>query len=71
MVWQEDRVKLKHYRTDIEKSLKTPLLVVYALINRETMLDLQPDRSVVRTFMNSGLDLYMLDWATRRARTGI
>lgn len=70
VVWQEDRVKLKHYRTDIEKSLKTPLLVVYALINRETMLDLQPDRSVVRTFMNNGLDLYMLDWgyATRKDR---
>ncbi len=70
VVWQEDRVKLKHYRTDMEKSVRTPLLVVYALINRETMLDLQPDRSVVKTFMNSGLDLYMLDWGypTRKDR---
>jgi len=70
VVWEEDRVKLKHYRTEGEKSLKTPLFVVYALINRETMLDLQQDRSVVRTFMNSGVDLYMLDWgyATRKDR---
>jgi polyhydroxyalkanoate synthase len=70
VVWEEDRVKLKHYRTEGEKSLKTPLLVVYALINRETMLDLQPDRSVVRTFMNSGVDLYMIDWGypTRKDR---
>jgi polyhydroxyalkanoate synthase subunit PhaC len=70
VVWQEDRVKLKHYRTEGDKSLKTPLFVVYALINRETMLDLQPDRSVVRTFMNSGVDLYMLDWGypTRKDR---
>jgi len=42
--------------------LKVPLLVVYALINRETMLDLQPDRSVVKTFKEGGIDLYMIDW---------
>lgn len=61
VVYQEDRVKLKYYRTQ-EKRLETPLLVVYALINRETMLDLQPDRSVVRTLLQGGLDLYMIDW---------
>jgi len=42
--------------------LNVPLLVVYALINRETMLDLQPDRSVVKTFLEGGVDLYMVDW---------
>jgi polyhydroxyalkanoate synthase len=64
IVYQEDRVKLKHYsRSDTaENKLKTPLLVVYALINRETMLDLQPDRSVVKTFLQDGIDLYLVDW---------
>jgi polyhydroxyalkanoate synthase subunit PhaC len=61
IVYQEDRVKLKYYRPE-KKRLRTPLLVVYALINRETMLDLQPDRSVVRTLLNSGLEVYMIDW---------
>jgi polyhydroxyalkanoate synthase len=42
--------------------LKHPLLVVYALINRETMLDLQPGRSVVQSFLKDGIDLYMIDW---------
>jgi polyhydroxyalkanoate synthase len=44
--------------------------VTYALINRETMLDLQSDRSVVQTFLNSGIDLYMIDWGypTRKDR---
>ncbi|MCG8618046.1 MAG: class III poly(R)-hydroxyalkanoic acid synthase subunit PhaC, partial [Desulfobacterales bacterium] len=37
-------------------------LVVYALINRETMLDLQPGRSVVERFLDEGIDLYMIDW---------
>ena len=45
-----------------QSAFNTPLLVVYALINRETMLDLQPGRSVVETFLKSGIDLYMIDW---------
>ena len=53
IVYEEDRVKVKHYsrNENAENKLKAPLLVVYALINRETMLDLQPDRSVVKTFL--------------------
>ncbi|HDM74962.1 MAG TPA: class III poly(R)-hydroxyalkanoic acid synthase subunit PhaC, partial [Deltaproteobacteria bacterium] len=62
VVYQIDRVKLKHYKPKVKRSIKTPLLVVYALINRETMLDLQPGRSVVQNFLNEGLDLYMIDW---------
>ncbi|MGD8675577.1 MAG: class III poly(R)-hydroxyalkanoic acid synthase subunit PhaC, partial [Desulfobacterales bacterium] len=64
VLYQEDRVKLKHYHPVLPKSklMKTPLLVVYALINRETMLDLQPGRSIVQNFLNDGIDLYMIDW---------
>jgi polyhydroxyalkanoate synthase len=64
IVYEEDRVKVKHYfrNEKAENNLKVPLLVVYALINRETMLDLQPDRSVVKTFLEGGIDLYMIDW---------
>jgi polyhydroxyalkanoate synthase len=70
VVWEEDRVKLKHYRPRTEPSLKTPLFIVYAQVNRETMLDLQPGRSVVETFLAAGLDIYMLDWGypTRKDR---
>jgi polyhydroxyalkanoate synthase len=38
VVYEEDRIKLKHYRPAGQKQIGTPLLVVYALINRETML---------------------------------
>jgi polyhydroxyalkanoate synthase len=62
VVYQEDRVKLKHYLPRTEIRYQTPLLVVYALINRETMLDLQPGRSVVERFLEAGIDLYMVDW---------
>jgi poly[(R)-3-hydroxyalkanoate] polymerase subunit PhaC len=62
IVYEEDRVKLKHYRSLAPSKHRTPLLVVYALINRETMLDLQPGKSVVETFLKKGMDLYMVDW---------
>ena len=72
VVYEEDRVKLKHYQspTSPDEEFKTPLLVVYALINRETMLDLQPGRSVVHSFLKQGIDLYMVDWGypTRKDR---
>lgn len=71
IVYQEDRVKLKHYKPATPSTkLKTPLLMVYALINRETMLDLQPGRSVVQNLLAEGVDLYMIDWGypTRKDR---
>jgi len=70
VVFQIDRVKLKHYTPVTKKKLRTPLLLVYALINRETMLDLQPGRSVVENFLQQGIDVYMIDWGypTRKDR---
>ncbi len=61
IVYEEDRVKLKHYKPK-KVRLKTPLLVIYALINRETMLDLQPRRSVVESLLNLGVEIFMIDW---------
>ncbi|NTW34679.1 MAG: class III poly(R)-hydroxyalkanoic acid synthase subunit PhaC [Syntrophobacteraceae bacterium] len=70
VLYEEDRVKLKYYKPTGKIKLKTPLLMVYALINRETMLDLQPGRSVVQNLMKEGVDLYMVDWGypTRKDR---
>ena len=70
VVYEEDRVKLKHYTPQGSAKVKTPLLIVYALINRETMLDLQQGRSVVQNFLKEGVDLYMVDWGypTRKDR---
>ena len=60
-VYREDRVKVKYYKPDQSK-LKTPLLLVYALINRETMLDLQPGRSVIQNLLNEGIEVYLVQW---------
>jgi poly[(R)-3-hydroxyalkanoate] polymerase subunit PhaC len=72
ILYEEDRVRLKHYypQKSNAPTLKTPLLIVYALINRETMLDLQPGRSVVQNLLKEGLNVYMIDWgyAARKDR---
>lgn len=64
IVYTEDRVRLKYYKLPkgVKKKIKTPLLITYALINRETMLDLEPKRSIVKNFLNKGIELYIIDW---------
>jgi len=62
IVYEEDRIKVKHYKPKAGVKLKTPLLLVYALINRETMLDLQPGRSAIQNFLDEGVEVYMIDW---------
>lgn len=61
-VYREGRIRLKYYRARKPSAYRTPLLVVYALINRETMLDLAPGKSVVEKLTDQGIDLYMIDW---------
>ncbi len=61
LVWQNDLVKLYHYHND-KATCKIPVLVSFALLNRHDVLDLQPDRSLVKKLMEEGLDLYIMDW---------
>ncbi|MFL5109986.1 MAG: alpha/beta fold hydrolase, partial [Microvirga sp.] len=61
-VWREDKVTLYRYRPLAETKVKTPVLIVYGLIGRYTMADLQEDRSLVRNLLRLGVDLYVVDW---------
>jgi polyhydroxyalkanoate synthase subunit PhaC len=45
-----------------DELLPVPVLVIYALVGRYTVLDLQEDRSFLRNLMNAGLDVYVVDW---------
>lgn len=62
VVLQEDKAKVLHYHPMRDEVCGVPTLIVYALVNRYYMLDLQEDRSMVRNLLNLGLDLYLLDW---------
>jgi class III poly(R)-hydroxyalkanoic acid synthase PhaC subunit len=46
----------------------SPMLVVYAFINRHYILDLLPEVSVIRNMLNQGgLDIFATDWGTPSA----
>lgn len=62
VVYEENKLRLLHYESQTDEQYDVPVLVVYALINRPYVLDLQPDRSVVRTLLDQGLDVYLIDW---------
>lgn len=62
LVYREDKVSLYHYKTPGKESCPVPLLVVYALVNRQYMMDIQQDRSLFRKLLEMGIDLYVIDW---------
>ena len=61
-VYAEDKLVLYHYRTRVKKPGATPLLMVYALVNRPYMIDLHEDRSLVAGLLERGIDVYLIDW---------
>jgi polyhydroxyalkanoate synthase len=61
-VCREDNVILYRYSPLVEQPFKIPLLLVYALVNRPYMVDLQDDRSLVRNLLKLGVDVYLIDW---------
>ena len=61
-VYREDKLTLYRYNRETEATYKTPVLIVYALVNTYQMLDLQPDRSYIKNLLDAGLDVYLIDW---------
>jgi len=61
-VYREDKLVLYRYKTTVDRPEKVPLLVVYALVNRPYMTDLQKDRSMIRGLLEQGIDVYLVDW---------
>jgi polyhydroxyalkanoate synthase len=62
VVYTENKLELLHYESQTDEQHDVPILVIYALINKPFILDLQPDRSVIRRLLEAGFDVYMIDW---------
>jgi class III poly(R)-hydroxyalkanoic acid synthase PhaC subunit len=58
------RFNLLHYKPEVPKKQKTPILVVYSLINRHYIMDLLPKVSIIRNLQRQGFDIYATDWGT-------
>ena len=61
-VYREDKLVVYRFRGDRKPTAKTPTLIVYALVNRPYMVDLQEDKSLVRNLLAQGEDIYLIDW---------
>jgi polyhydroxyalkanoate synthase len=69
VVYTENKLELLHYKPEDagievpeEERSEIPIIIVYALINKPYILDLQEERSVVRRLLEAGHDVYMVDW---------
>ena len=73
VVLQAGTHELLRYPRKTPATQSEPILLCYALVNRPYILDLEPDKSVVRQYLDRGFDVYMIDWgvpshADRRLR---
>lgn len=62
VVYEEDRLRVLHYLPSRPVRYETPLIFVFALVNRPYILDLKPGKSVVNHFVQRGFDTYLIDW---------
>jgi polyhydroxyalkanoate synthase len=61
-IYRDDMMRLYRYLPTVEHDLGIPVLIVYALVGRYQMIDLEQDRSFVRKLLDAGLTVYMVDW---------
>ena len=61
-IYRDGKAVLYRFEGEKTPTRKTPLLICYALVNRPYMVDLQEDRSIVRSLLAAGHDVYLIDW---------
>ena len=62
VIFELEGVRLYRYGAVQAGFAGTPLLIVYALVNRPEVADLQADRSLIAALMARGFDVYLIDW---------
>lgn len=61
-VYRDGKIALHRYRSIAPPAGVAPLLICFGFVNRPWMMDLQPDRSLIRRLLERGLDVYLVDW---------
>jgi polyhydroxyalkanoate synthase subunit PhaC len=65
-IWTLNKAKLFHYIPTVppEQRHPVPLLLVFAVMNRASILDLRPGASFIEFMVSRGYDVYLLDWGS-------
>lgn len=61
-VFRTGKAVLYRYRPLIARPQTVPTLIVYALVNRPAMADLERGRSLVEGLLERGVDVYLIEW---------
>lgn len=62
-VHAQDKLTLYRYEPPPgQRHGSVAVLICYALVNRPYMMDLQPDRSLIRGLLQQGVDVFLIDW---------
>ena len=61
VIYRSGKASVRHYRA-VEPRRRIPIVLVYALIKRPFVLDLEPGRSVVEGLTRQGFEVFLIDW---------
>jgi len=66
LIWTLNKARLYRYTPVVseESRHRVPLLLIFALMNRPSILDLRPGHSFVEYMVGKGYDVYLLDWGS-------
>jgi polyhydroxyalkanoate synthase subunit PhaC len=67
LIWSRGHAQLWRYQSD-RVALQPPLLIVFSLVSKSYVLDLQPGNSFVEHLLSAGFDVFILDWRQADAR---
>lgn len=62
LIYTDDKLKLYRYKSQADYVSKIPTLVVYALVNTPSMMDISQDRSFIKKLLEEGMDVYLIEW---------
>ncbi len=68
-VFRHHGMTLFRYKNETPTQYRVPILLVYSLVNRPEIADLQPDRSLIKELVEAGYAVYLIDWGNPEVAT--